>query len=98
FATRLGKPASLPLGRLLAPLCVGVTGLFVVWLAVEKLQRKNGPRIFTDETQIKQTASTVRICVHLWGLQSGRYSERIYFSSQCRRAMLRSRPNLGLPQ
>jgi apolipoprotein N-acyltransferase len=34
FATRLGKPASMPLDRWLAPLCVGVTGLFVFWLAV----------------------------------------------------------------
>jgi apolipoprotein N-acyltransferase len=40
FATRLGKPGSLPLDRWLAPLCVGVTGLFAAWLAVEKLRRK----------------------------------------------------------
>ncbi len=40
FATRLGKPGSLPLDRWLAPLCVGVTGLFMAWLAVGKLRRK----------------------------------------------------------
>jgi len=40
FATRLGQPASLPLDRYLAPLCVGVTGLFIAWLAVEGLRRK----------------------------------------------------------
>jgi apolipoprotein N-acyltransferase len=40
FATRLGQPASLPLDRYLSPLCVGVTGLFMTWLAVEGLRRK----------------------------------------------------------
>jgi hypothetical protein len=40
FATRLGKAGSLPLDRWLAPLCVGVTGLFLAWLVVEKLRRK----------------------------------------------------------
>jgi len=42
FATRLGRPASLPLDRYLAPLCVGVTGLFMTWLAVDGLRRKFG--------------------------------------------------------
>jgi len=34
------RHGSLPLDRWLAPLCVGVTGLFGLWLAVEKLWRK----------------------------------------------------------
>jgi apolipoprotein N-acyltransferase len=40
FATRLGRPASLPLDRYLAPFCVGVTGLFMAWLAVGGLRQK----------------------------------------------------------
>jgi apolipoprotein N-acyltransferase len=40
FATRLGRAATLPLDRYLAPLCAGVTGLFVAWLAVQGLRRK----------------------------------------------------------
>jgi apolipoprotein N-acyltransferase len=40
FATRLGKPGSLPLDRWLAPFCVGVTGLFVAWLVVDTLRRR----------------------------------------------------------
>ncbi len=39
FATRLGRAGSLPLDRLLAPLCVGVTGLFAAWLAVGGVRR-----------------------------------------------------------
>jgi apolipoprotein N-acyltransferase len=39
FVTRLGQPASLPLDRWLAPLCVGVTGLFGLWLATNRLRR-----------------------------------------------------------
>ena len=34
FGTRLATTPSLPLDRWLAPLCVGVTGIFVAWLAV----------------------------------------------------------------
>jgi apolipoprotein N-acyltransferase len=34
------RRGSLPLDRYLAPLCVGVTGLFVAWLAVDGLRRK----------------------------------------------------------
>ena len=40
FATRLNKSGLLPLDRWLAPWCVGVTGLFVVWLAVGTVRRK----------------------------------------------------------
>jgi apolipoprotein N-acyltransferase len=42
FATRLGRAGSLPLDRLLAPLCAGVTGLFVAWLAVGSIRRFRG--------------------------------------------------------
>ena len=42
FGARLspGLKGSLPLDRWLAPFCVGVTGLFVAWLAVESFRRK----------------------------------------------------------
>lgn len=37
-----GFKGSLPLDRWLAPMCVVVTGLFVLWLTVENLRRKRG--------------------------------------------------------
>ncbi len=37
---RLGKGGSLPVDRYLAPVCVGVAGLFVVW-AIATRRRKN---------------------------------------------------------
>jgi apolipoprotein N-acyltransferase len=37
---RPDRHGSLPLDRYLAPLCVGVTGLFVLWLAVTAFRRK----------------------------------------------------------
>lgn len=39
FGARIGAKGSLPLDRYLAPLCVGVTGLFVLWLAVTAFRR-----------------------------------------------------------
>jgi apolipoprotein N-acyltransferase len=39
FGAQIGAKGSLPLDRYLAPLCVGVTGLFVVWLAVTAIRR-----------------------------------------------------------
>jgi apolipoprotein N-acyltransferase len=39
FGAHIGAKGSLPLDRYLAPLCVGVTGLFVVWLAVTAIRR-----------------------------------------------------------
>ncbi len=36
-----GLKGSLPLDRWLAPFCVGVTGLFVAWLAVDNFRRKH---------------------------------------------------------
>ncbi|MSU57506.1 MAG: hypothetical protein EXS35_04890 [Pedosphaera sp.] len=35
-----GRKGSLPLDRYLAPACVVVTGIFIVWLVVERLRRK----------------------------------------------------------
>jgi len=40
FAPTLSRPGSLPVDRWLAPFCVGVTGMFVVWLAVENFRRR----------------------------------------------------------
>ncbi|MBP9903253.1 MAG: hypothetical protein KBH45_17470 [Verrucomicrobia bacterium] len=39
FGARIGTKGSLPLDRYLAPLCVGVTGLFAIWLAVTAVRR-----------------------------------------------------------
>jgi apolipoprotein N-acyltransferase len=39
FGAHIGAKGSLPLDRYLAPLCVGVTGLFVLWLAVTAIRR-----------------------------------------------------------
>jgi apolipoprotein N-acyltransferase len=40
FGPTINRAGSLPVDRWLAPLCVGVTGLFVIWLAVESFRRK----------------------------------------------------------
>jgi apolipoprotein N-acyltransferase len=40
FDVQVVRPASLPLDRWLAPLCVAITGVLVLWLAVENLGRK----------------------------------------------------------
>ncbi len=39
FGARIGSKGSLPLDRYLAPVCVGVTGLFVLWLVVTNYRR-----------------------------------------------------------
>lgn len=39
LGAHIGTKGSLPLDRYLAPLCVGVTGLFVLWLAVTAFRR-----------------------------------------------------------
>jgi apolipoprotein N-acyltransferase len=39
FGAHIGAKGSLPLDRYLAPLCVGVTGLFMLWLAVTAFRR-----------------------------------------------------------
>jgi apolipoprotein N-acyltransferase len=40
FGPTVNRTGSLPLDRWLAPLCVGVTGLFVIWLVAENVRRK----------------------------------------------------------
>ena len=40
FGPTVNRAGSLPVDRWLAPLCVGVTGLFLIWLTAESLRRK----------------------------------------------------------
>ncbi len=49
FNARIGAKGSLPLDRYLAPLCVGVTGLFVLWIAVSAFQRNRGTKPQPDQ-------------------------------------------------
>lgn len=44
FGPTVHRTGSLPLDRWLAPLCVGVTGLFVIWLVAETIRRKRATK------------------------------------------------------
>lgn len=50
FGAHLGAKGSLPIDRWLAPLSVGVTGLFVLWLAGTAFQRKPAVKPETAQT------------------------------------------------